>query len=198
MIEIPDGAGGGLAFALVGTIRHDGRGGVADDFTEDGSVLGWLDEQFAGSASSWTAGVVQPDRVRRLRAAARAAFAATCAPHPPSRADRSGRMTALQASSILTEASAALRIRSEVVLHDGGVSVRRTTTAQDQKLIEGLIAAAVIDFLTGPSAGRLRSCQAPRCVRYFVQEHGKQQWCKPSCGNRARVARHAALARSRS
>ncbi|WP_225853148.1 CGNR zinc finger domain-containing protein [Micromonospora sp. AMSO1212t] len=37
---------------------------------------------------------------------------------------------------------------------------------------------------------RLRACPAPRCVRYFLQEHARQQWCKPSCGNRARVARH--------
>ncbi|MCX4390896.1 CGNR zinc finger domain-containing protein [Micromonospora peucetia] len=27
-------------------------------------------------------------------------------------------------------------------------------------------------------------------MRYFVREHSRQQWCKPSCGNRARVARH--------
>ncbi|MET8629505.1 CGNR zinc finger domain-containing protein [Kitasatospora sp. NPDC004669] len=35
----------------------------------------------------------------------------------------------------------------------------------------------------------LRACKAPRCVRYFLKTHGRQEWCKPSCGNRARVAR---------
>ncbi|MYS74029.1 hypothetical protein GTY88_26960, partial [Streptomyces sp. SID5926] len=37
---------------------------------------------------------------------------------------------------------------------------------------------------------RLRACHAPRCVRYFLKEHPRQEWCRPSCGNRARVARH--------
>ncbi|MFI7230667.1 CGNR zinc finger domain-containing protein [Nonomuraea angiospora] len=36
----------------------------------------------------------------------------------------------------------------------------------------------------------MRACNAPRCVRYFVKSHGRQEWCKPSCGNRARAARH--------
>jgi predicted RNA-binding Zn ribbon-like protein len=80
-----------------------------------------------------------------------------------------------------------------VVVIDIGEGVRRglETAAAGQTLIEGILALAVTDFLTGPLAPRLRSCQAPRCVRYFVQDHGRQQWCKASCGNRARVARHA-------
>ncbi|MER6008280.1 CGNR zinc finger domain-containing protein [Nonomuraea angiospora] len=48
---------------------------------------------------------------------------------------------------------------------------------------------AAIDFLSGPQREQLRSCNAPRCVRYFVKSHGRQEWCKPSCGNRARAAR---------
>ncbi|WP_440101770.1 CGNR zinc finger domain-containing protein [Streptosporangium sp. H16] len=47
-----------------------------------------------------------------------------------------------------------------------------------------------IGFLTGPRREDLRACTAPRCVRYFVKKHGRQEWCKPSCGNRARAARH--------
>lgn len=52
------------------------------------------------------------------------------------------------------------------------------------------LARAAIDFLSGPLRMQLRSCTAPRCVRYFVKSHGRQEWCKPSCGNRARAARH--------
>ncbi|NEB10885.1 hypothetical protein G3I32_18895, partial [Streptomyces coelicoflavus] len=52
------------------------------------------------------------------------------------------------------------------------------------------LAQAVIGFLAGPDRQRLRACHAPRCVRYFLKEHPRQEWCKPSCGNRARVARH--------
>ncbi|MFI1485060.1 CGNR zinc finger domain-containing protein [Streptomyces sp. NPDC020747] len=45
-------------------------------------------------------------------------------------------------------------------------------------------------FLASPDRQRLRACHAPRCVRYFLKDHPRQEWCKPSCGNRARVARH--------
>ncbi|MFJ1549216.1 CGNR zinc finger domain-containing protein [Streptomyces sp. NPDC088246] len=27
-------------------------------------------------------------------------------------------------------------------------------------------------------------------MRYFIKGHPRQEWRKPSCGNRARVARH--------
>ncbi|MEV3984529.1 CGNR zinc finger domain-containing protein [Nonomuraea sp. NPDC049758] len=61
--------------------------------------------------------------------------------------------------------------------------------ARRGKLIAAL-ARAAIEFLSGPQRERLRACNAPRCVRYFVKSHGRQEWCKPSCGNRARAARH--------
>lgn len=52
------------------------------------------------------------------------------------------------------------------------------------------LARAAVDFLGGPQRDRLRACTAPRCVRYFVKGHGRQEWCRPACGNRARAARH--------
>ncbi|GAB3985513.1 CGNR zinc finger domain-containing protein [Plantactinospora veratri] len=57
------------------------------------------------------------------------------------------------------------------------------------RLVAGL-ARATIEFLAGPARDRLAACPAPRCVRYFVREHPRQEWCKASCGNRARVSRH--------
>ncbi|MFJ5549426.1 ABATE domain-containing protein [Streptomyces sp. NPDC093225] len=68
--------------------------------------------------------------------------------------------------------------------------------AADSGAVAAELARAAIAFLSGPRSGQLRSCQAPRCVRYFLQSHGRQAWCKPSCGNRARVARHAERRRS--
>ncbi len=100
-------------------------------------------------------------------------------------------MSDTEAASVLQSAIAALRPHPTVTIDDTGVRRGFQTAAQDQKLIEGVLALAVVEFLTGPLASRLRSCQAPRCVRYFVQDHGRQQWCKTSCGNRARAARFA-------
>lgn len=37
-------------------------------------------------------------------------------------------------------------------------------------------------------------CRAPRCGMFFVPANRRQTWCSPGCGNRARVARHAARA----
>ncbi|HEY5833083.1 MAG TPA: CGNR zinc finger domain-containing protein [Streptomyces sp.] len=48
-----------------------------------------------------------------------------------------------------------------------------------------------------PERDLLRACPAPRCVRYFVKQHPRREWCRPSCGNRARVARHSARRRER-
>lgn len=56
--------------------------------------------------------------------------------------------------------------------------------------LAAVLARAAIAFLAGPDLVRLRACTAPRCVRYFLKEHGRQEFCKPPCGNRARAARH--------
>lgn len=43
---------------------------------------------------------------------------------------------------------------------------------------------------------RLSLCGAPSCGMLFLRDHPRQVWCTKECGNRARVARHAARARS--
>jgi predicted RNA-binding Zn ribbon-like protein len=100
-------------------------------------------------------------------------------------------MSDREAGELLTAALVALDAKPAFVIDEDGVSMVLSTEATGQTLVEGMLALAVTDFLTGSLAPRLRSCQAPRCVRYFVQEHGRQQWCKASCGNRARAARFA-------
>ncbi|MFD4207361.1 CGNR zinc finger domain-containing protein [Micromonospora tulbaghiae] len=67
---------------------------------------------------------------------------------------------------------------------------RHSAPAELRIRLTAALARAAVDFLASPERERLRACPAPRCVRYFLQEHARQQWCKPSCGNRARVARH--------
>ncbi|GAA4011907.1 CGNR zinc finger domain-containing protein [Allokutzneria multivorans] len=188
MFELAEGSGGETAMALVSTIAHDGNGGVADAFADDAGVNSWCAARFSDFTPRSSA---QAERLRALRFAARSAFAATVSPHPPSRVERQQRMSDAEAASVLQAAITALRLQPTVAIDDSGVRRGFQTAAQDQKLIEGVLALAVVEFLTGPLAARLRSCQAPRCVRYFVQDHGRQQWCKTSCGNRARAARFA-------
>ncbi|OMI36095.1 CGNR zinc finger domain-containing protein, partial [Streptomyces sparsogenes] len=83
---------------------------------------------------------------------------------------------------------------------EGGAPLVRAARPQGSTDTDRLVAALARDaiaFLAGPDRERLRACPAPRCVRYFVKDHPRQEWCKPSCGNRARVARHHRRHRAR-
>ena len=76
-------------------------------------------------------------------------------------------------------------------LRDGtAVDESRARTRADDVL--GAIATSAIELLGGPDRGLIRVCGAPRCGLYFLADRERRQWCSPSCGNRARVARHYA------
>lgn len=52
------------------------------------------------------------------------------------------------------------------------------------------VARATVALLGGDTGYRLRACQAPGCVLYFIKQHPRREWCSAGCGNRARQARH--------
>ena len=52
------------------------------------------------------------------------------------------------------------------------------------------VATEAVDLFGGTDADKLRACQAPGCVLYFVKTHPRREWCSIACGNRARAARH--------
>jgi predicted RNA-binding Zn ribbon-like protein len=56
--------------------------------------------------------------------------------------------------------------------------------------LAALLAQSAIDVLGGSGAGRLRRCEAPGCINYYLKDHPRRAWCSPKCGNRVRVARH--------
>jgi predicted RNA-binding Zn ribbon-like protein len=181
-----------VALALVSTIRHDGEGGAVDDLATVDGLGTWL----AGLSEVELAVGVQPDeklrvRVTALRRAVRSLFARAVRPNPPSKADAG---TLLDTGVALAELNRAARVLGSPTLHwpdDAAPGLRypmAAATPPDRLL--GQLAQATIGFLTGDDVTRLRACPAPRCVRYFLQADPRQAWCKPSCGNRARVARH--------
>ncbi len=59
----------------------------------------------------------------------------------------------------------------------------------------GAVARSAIE-LVGETDSGLRICDAPGCGMFYVRSHRRQEWCSPACGNRARVARHAARIRA--
>ncbi|MFI7658228.1 CGNR zinc finger domain-containing protein [Micromonospora parva] len=189
-----------LALALVSTIRHDGNGGVADDLDDLAGLTAWLRER-SEALREYVGGIDAPgdvvdERTRldvvAVRRAARGLFAVAVRPGPPSRADSASLLSPQEAVAQLNRAAGAVPVRPVLSWAQGDTpSLAWHGEAADARLaITAGLARAVIGFLTGPAREELRACPAPRCVRYFVKDHPRQEWCKPSCGNRARVARH--------
>jgi predicted RNA-binding Zn ribbon-like protein len=90
--------------------------------------------------------------------------------------------------AVVNDASAAAPL--VVRLRDAAVVESRVGSPEDAIL--GAIAASAVELLGGPERELVRVCDAPSCGLYFLAARERQQWCTPSCGNRARVARHSA------
>lgn len=189
-----------LTLALASTIRHDGNGGVADDLADVAGLTTWLRQhadplrEYAAEPGPYAS---TPDERLRLdvvalRRAVRTLFAHAVHPGPPSRADSSTLLPVPDAINQLNQAAGRLPVRPILDWPDEStptVAWRAAPGDARMRLTAGL-ARAAIEFLASPARAKLLACPAPRCVRYFVKEHPRQAWCKPSCGNRARVSRH--------
>ncbi|MFI8304049.1 CGNR zinc finger domain-containing protein [Streptomyces sp. NPDC085927] len=185
------------ALELASTIRHDGDGGVTDDLATVQGTTHWIQAQAGLLTGCVPAGEMTADEdlgaeIVALRRAVRALFARAVSPAPPSSADARRLMPAEQALAHLNAVAARETVVPQLEWPPDGVPTPRLLSAEtDPKVrLVAALARASIDFLSGPQRERLRACAAPRCVRYFVKSHGRQEWCKPSCGNRARAARH--------
>ncbi|UKY48676.1 CGNR zinc finger domain-containing protein [Streptomyces inhibens] len=185
-----------LALDLAVTIRHDGHGGVADDLADTAGLAVWLHERAA--LLDCATDPVIPDQalhtaVRELRAAVRSLFARAVRPGPPSSADAHRLLPEGEAIRRLNAAAALAPTAPQLSWDPGAPPELRLHPAGSPPAADRIVAAlarAAIAFLDGPDRALLRACPAPRCVRYFVKDHARQEWCTPSCGNRARVARH--------
>ncbi|MFF7560185.1 CGNR zinc finger domain-containing protein [Streptomyces pseudovenezuelae] len=181
-----------LALDLALTVRHDGHGGVADDLSDLAGLTAWVREhaETLPDASELVLDEATLAAVRDLRAAVRALFARAVRPGAPSPADAAHLLLVPAAVARLNAAAA--RTPTVPVLHwaDDTEPVLHRQPSARQTDLTAVLAQAAIAFLSGADRRRLRACPAPRCVRYFLKDHPRQEWCKPSCGNRARVARH--------
>ena len=169
-----------LVLDFVSTIRHDGHGGVADALSPD-----WVAERLGARLTDDAL-----SRVVELRRAIRSLFALAVRPGPPSKADANRLMDPQEAVATLN-AAARPRLTQLVWPSDGTPSLAERAEPTDATAtVLATLAQAAIEFLAGPERERLQACPAPRCVLYFVKQHPRQAWCKPSCGNRARVSKY--------
>jgi predicted RNA-binding Zn ribbon-like protein len=200
-----------LALDLAVTIRHDGHGGIADALSEPAGLTRWAREHAAalaahgftgaGPGGGFSADAAALAAVVELRTAVRALLARAVLPGAPSTADAGRLPSAAQALDRLNAACALVPVVPRLDWPPDGPPVAGCALPGRPTAVDGLTAAlarAAVSFLAGPDRDKVRACPAPRCVRYFVKEHARQEWCKPSCGNRARVARHHARRRARS
>ncbi|WP_405910540.1 CGNR zinc finger domain-containing protein [Streptomyces sp. NBC_00828] len=181
-----------LALDLALTVRHDGHGGVADDLAEPTGLTTWVrahPDVLPGS-EAYVADDLALIAVRDLRAAVRALFARGVRPAEPSPADAGRLLPVPEAVARLNAAAARTPTVPVLAWPDGADPVVRQEPQGGRPELTAVLAGAAIAFLASPDRQRLRACHAPRCVRYFLKEHPRQEWCKASCGNRARVARH--------
>ncbi|MFD6281275.1 CGNR zinc finger domain-containing protein [Streptomyces sp. NPDC060209] len=185
------------ALELASTIRHDGDGGVTDELATVQGLKRWIHEQRALLEGHFPedSEVVDEDlrlRVVELRRAVRALFARAVSPTRPSPPDAHRLTPAGRAVAELNAAAALVPVVPRLDWPLEGPPKTHVSATRDDPhaVLLAALARAAIEFLGGPQRERLRACTAPRCVRYFVKSHGRQEWCKPSCGNRARAARH--------
>jgi predicted RNA-binding Zn ribbon-like protein len=78
---------------------------------------------------------------------------------------------------------------------DGRV-VEEPASGDPYAVFEAAVARSAIE-LAGRGEDRLSVCGAPSCGMLYLRDHPRQVWCSKPCGNRARVARHAARHRGR-
>ncbi|MGW4641703.1 CGNR zinc finger domain-containing protein [Sphaerisporangium sp. NPDC004334] len=185
------------AVELVNTIRHDGNGGVTDELATLAGLARWIRErEDLPSGITGAAQAIADEDLRgevvELRRAVRALFARAVSPGPASPADAGRLLPGDQALAHLNAVAAREPIAPQLHWPASGPPGSRPLSAETDPRVRLLatLARAAIDLLSGPARERLRACTAPRCVLYFVKGHGRQEWCKPSCGNRARAARH--------
>ena len=177
---------GRLALALAATIRHDGSGVVTDDLDDTAGTARWL----ASTADLLPDGTVPPvdeelhTHVVTLRGAIRSLLARATAPaDTPPPPDH-------EALTLLNAAAARQAVIPRLLWDSPNAPTVEFTPGGTCPDTIAALARAAITLLQGPDRERLRICAAPRCERYFIRTHGRQQWCGTACGNRARAARH--------
>ena len=87
--------------------------------------------------------------------------------------------------------------QTELALRDGRLQATRPRRASAARSALAQLGQGAVELLTGPAAVRLRACNAPGCVLYFVKTHPRREWCSEGCGNRVRAARHYQRTRKR-
>jgi predicted RNA-binding Zn ribbon-like protein len=173
----------GVAIDLANTIDVHG-----DTLDEPRGPASWALDNRAALGPTDGFGEDDARRLVELRAAVRDLLGAAVAGEHPS----SVSLEAVNAAAALAPG------HPQLTWPVGGE--RRTWTERAGTIGDAVLSAvarSAIELLAGPDADRLRGCAAPGCPRFFVARDARRVWCDSrTCGNRVRVARHAARRRA--
>ncbi|ONI87173.1 hypothetical protein ALI22I_22205 [Saccharothrix sp. ALI-22-I] len=167
-----------LVLEFASTVRHGGHGGLVDDLATPEGFAAWTGAE---------ADEALRQRVVELRWAVRSLLAH--ATQANERLDTPHLMDFERALKTVNEAAARVPRAAQLEWTEQP-RLRYEDSADAGDRLLATLATAAIEFLASGTREDLRACPAPRCIRYFVKAHPRQEWCKPSCGNRARVSRH--------
>ena len=172
-----------LAIELANTLFTDG-GRPFDALTTPTALTRWLQANAAriDPPPPRRLGAGDLERARELRAIIRALLAKAVDGDPPPAATvrRLNELAALAPFTTRLHWSAGEPPKAHLSL---------AGAARVDALL-ALLAQSAIDVVGGSGAGRLRRCEAPGCINYYLKDHPRRAWCSPKCGNRVRVARH--------
>jgi predicted RNA-binding Zn ribbon-like protein len=173
-----------LAVELANTIVVTGSGSI-DLMATDEELETWILAEAARFPIAEGARGHLPE-VRALRGEVRALLLATVEDRPLPDAPR---------VSINKMSSRSPRFPT---LNDDGVTAIRDLSRDGFIEFCGTVARSVIELLGEEDRlQELGICGAPSCGMFFVATNPRQRWCSSACGNRARVARHAARSSER-
>lgn len=180
-----------VALDLAVTIHSDGAGGVKDSLVTIEDLAAWLTTQGRATLERCELDAELLRRVRRSRRAIRALLSDLTGAPRTGLDDAGQPFGVADAVAILNADARQAPTAVELIVSDGTLAARRQRCdVAPSDLLLGDLADSAVALLTGPDRLRVRACPAPRCVRYFLRQHSRQEWCKPSCGNRVRAARH--------
>ncbi|MEJ2857033.1 MULTISPECIES: CGNR zinc finger domain-containing protein [unclassified Saccharothrix] len=166
------------ALEFAATIRHDGHGGLEDTLPTVAALEAW---------SGMPATEALLHQVHDLRWAVRSLLAHASA--AGTRVD-TPYLRPLEEALARINAAAAAAPRAAELRWGTPPTLHHVDSATPGERLLADLATDTMELLAGDQSPDLRACPSPRCIRFFVRTHPKQQWCKPSCGNRARVSRH--------
>ncbi|MFI0713320.1 CGNR zinc finger domain-containing protein [Streptomyces inhibens] len=168
-----------VAVALANTLRR-GQTGEVDHLVDARNVEGWVAEhRLATQPLRFSESDV--GRLTELRAAVRELFTAAIEGSAPD----SAALVTVNGATAEAPGAAQLRWHPPSLRSEWQSAVPHTVNA-----VLACIASDAIDVLCGPRGTSLRQCAAHGCIRFFLREHGRRQWCSNMCGDRVRAARH--------